>query len=90
MKHIDRETIEKYVNGDLGVLRRIIVKRHLNNCTACTRLTAEIKKGDELVDSLRKARDIYMGFEKDSVSGAVFANLETRLGVSRMKKSKSV
>jgi anti-sigma factor RsiW len=90
MKHIDREIMEKYVKGDLGVLRKIMVVRHLKNCTVCTRLAEEIKKGNELLDSLRKARKIYMGFEKDSAAGAVFASLKTRLGASTVRKQGSV
>ncbi len=90
MKHIDRETLERYVKDELGVLRKIMAIRHLKNCTACTRLAEEIKKGNELVDSLKKARNIYMGFEKDSAAGAVFASLKTRLGASRVGKQESV
>lgn len=86
MKHIDRETLEKYVKDDLGVLRKIMAVRHLKNCTACTRLAEDIKKGNELVDSIKKARNIYAGFEKDSVAGSVFASLKTRLGASRASK----
>ena len=90
MKHIGRETLERYVKGDLGVLRKIMVKRHLKNCTACTRLAEEIRKGNELVDSLKKARNTYMGFEKDSAADSVFASLKTRLGASRASKQGSV
>ncbi|MEI6425209.1 MAG: hypothetical protein WCP55_23570 [Lentisphaerota bacterium] len=90
MKHIDRVTLERYVKGDLGVLRRILVERHLKNCMSCARLAEEIKRGEELLDALRKARNIYTGFEKDSAAVAVFASLKTRLGASRVGKQGSV
>ncbi len=89
MKHTDREILERYVNGDLSVFRKLMIGRHLKTCATCARLETEIKKGDELIDSLRKARSIYMDFEKADKAGAVFANLETRLGTSRMKKQES-
>ncbi len=89
MKHTDRETLERYVSGDLSALRKIMIARHLKNCQACSRLQAEIKTGNELVDSLRKARNTYMDFEKDDKAAAVFSSLETCLGASRMKKQES-
>ncbi|MFZ2655552.1 MAG: zf-HC2 domain-containing protein [Victivallales bacterium] len=89
MKHTDRETLERYINGDLSALRKLMIRRHLKSCPACSRLTDEIKKGDELVDSLKKARSIYMDFEKADKAGAMFASLETRIGASRMKKQES-
>ncbi|MFZ2653731.1 MAG: hypothetical protein WAX69_02335 [Victivallales bacterium] len=89
MKHTDRETLERYINGDLSALRKIMVSRHLKNCLACSRLTEEIKKGNVLVESLKKVRNIYMDFEKADKTGAIFASLETRLGASRMKKQES-
>jgi len=89
MKHNDREILERYISGDLSAFRNIMIKRHLNNCPACSRLTEEIKKGNELVDSLKKARNSYMDFEKADKAGTVFASLETRLGASRMKNQGS-
>jgi len=89
MKHTDRETLERYISGDLSALRKIMITRHLKNCLSCSRLQTEIKTGNELVDSLRKARNIYMDFELSDKHAAAFAGIATRLGASGTKKQGS-
>ena len=53
MFHYTEEILEKYRNGNLSWLSRIICKLHLLKCENCQQKLAELEKDDFLLHDIR-------------------------------------
>lgn len=55
MKHLNKETADKYLCGDIGALKKLQLKAHLKQCSECRDLIKQIKEDNLLLSEIKTA-----------------------------------
>ncbi len=87
MKHISKDELAKFADGRMNFARTVICRLHISGCSTCRVLLEEVRRDDELIQSLRTARNRHREVEVECGSGEILGKLEKKLGKSRISKA---
>ncbi len=87
MKHLSKDDLAKFADGHMNFARTVICRLHISGCDTCRALLEEIRSDDELIQSLRTARNRHREVETECGSGEILGKLEKKLGKSRISNA---
>lgn len=79
MKHITETEADKYLHGQLGLIEKMNIGKHLKRCQVCLKILDKLKADDKLLEEIKNAVDEFKNIPSSKAEKATMSKLKENL-----------